>query len=82
MEEPNRLSFCGIKPIAEMDVKQYIEIQHEPMHEDLEGTFKRADCRVSFWSFYFFCRDTEKTKEERRDEREKRREEREENHTH
>jgi hypothetical protein len=36
MENAGRLSFCGIKAIATMDIKEYIERQSQPIIDQLE----------------------------------------------
>ena len=36
MENPGRLSFCGLRAIATMDIKDYIDLQNQPLYEELD----------------------------------------------
>jgi hypothetical protein len=36
MENAGRLSFCGIKAVATMDLREYIERQSKPIFDELE----------------------------------------------
>lgn len=55
MDDPGRLSFCGIKAIATMDIQDYIELQSQPIYEQLEEIQRLQDCHVGLFGWYFFC---------------------------